>query len=436
MIIDKNIDEKLNNGKLVIGLELNDGFSQLSYCYLNSDNPETLTTVAGKDKYDIPTVLCKRPGVNQWFFGKEALRVSKEEDGYLIRNLISMTRYGKNIEIEGETFYAVDLLSLFIRRFFSLFSMIIVPDKIERIMITTESVDDGMLDKLKKAVAMLQFDEEKILIQPYADSIYSYILHQSKELWQYQVAVLDFSGDYLKSYLLDMNKKTTPIVALIKQEAYEEIRKINSSLDDEEKKVLMESLDIKVSDMIAGFGTEKIISAVYLIGDGFEGEWMDCSLRLICRNRRVFRGNNLYSKGAAYAAKDRIVPFEEDVRHLFLGKEKLKCNIGMKAVEHGVEVYVPLLDAGVNWFEVKKKIEVILESGKFFTILVTPLDGSNKKEIEILLSGLKDRPYRATRLQLHFSFRLENICVVMVKDLGFGEIYPASDMEWVQEIVL
>ena len=45
-------------------------------------------------------------------------------------------------------------------------------------------------------------------------------------------------------------------------------------------------------------------SAVYLVGREFEGEWMDKSFRFLCRKRRSFRGDNLYTMGACYAAME------------------------------------------------------------------------------------------------------------------------------------
>ena len=42
MLLGKTV-EKLKSEKLVIGYELGDKMSQISYCYLNSNEPETLS---------------------------------------------------------------------------------------------------------------------------------------------------------------------------------------------------------------------------------------------------------------------------------------------------------------------------------------------------------------------------------------------------------
>ena len=54
-----------------------------------------------------------------------------------------------------------------------------------------------------------------------------------------------------------------------------------------------------------------VVSGIYLSGAGFYLDGWQKTLQTICRNRRVFKGNNLIVKGAAYGAK-------ECFRHLLL----------------------------------------------------------------------------------------------------------------------
>ena len=68
----------------------------------------------------------------------------------------------------------------------------------------------------------------------------------------------------------------------------------------------------------------KEVSCVYLIGDGYKDGWASRSLRYLCRGRRVFQGNNLYSKGACYGIREKI-GLEEKKEYVFLGLDKLKA---------------------------------------------------------------------------------------------------------------
>ena len=102
-----------NTRRYVLGYDLGEDVSQISFLASDSDLPETLSTLAGAELYNIPTVLCKRREVNQWFYGKEALSRIEHEDGIRVDNLIQKARDGKRIEVNGTGYDPVSLLTLF-----------------------------------------------------------------------------------------------------------------------------------------------------------------------------------------------------------------------------------------------------------------------------------------------------------------------------------
>ena len=59
MMIDKAFDELTKKNKIVVGFDLENDFSQISYCRLDQSMPETFSQVMGEEEYDIPTVLCR-----------------------------------------------------------------------------------------------------------------------------------------------------------------------------------------------------------------------------------------------------------------------------------------------------------------------------------------------------------------------------------------
>ena len=96
------------------------------------------------------------------------------------------------------------------------------------------------------------------------------------------------------------------------------------------------------------------VSSIYLLGSAFEEQWYKESLKYMCQNRRVFLGNNLFSQGAAYGAKEKMLVSEAMSDFVFLGKDKVKSNVGVIACKEGKDTYVPLLEAGMNWYETSK----------------------------------------------------------------------------------
>ena len=58
----------------------------------------------------------------------------------------------------------------------------------------------------------------------------------------------------------------------------------------------------------------------------------------------MFQGNNLYSKGACYGLLERLNPSKEWKDYVYLGADKLKANIGIKALRRGEDSYYALLN--------------------------------------------------------------------------------------------
>lgn len=57
--------------KLVVGYDLGNEFSQISVAASGSGDVTTLSQTAGEENFNIPTVLCKRIGVNQCFMERK-----------------------------------------------------------------------------------------------------------------------------------------------------------------------------------------------------------------------------------------------------------------------------------------------------------------------------------------------------------------------------
>ncbi len=419
MIFDKkSATYKFNTQSVVVGYDLGEKVSQISVAHLNGKEPETLSTVAGGEQYNIPTVLCKRHEVNQWFYGKEAVKNADEGEGILVGNLISRTREGKPVDVEGMQVNPIELLALFVKKSFSMLGMVTTSSNVVAVMITVDRLDARMVEILLQVMEELNIRKETVYFQSHEESAFYYIMNQSAELWKYQVGICDFEHGFLKTYCLETNKRTIPMVSFIEEKDYPGIVGRN------DEQFLKAAVDLC---------KERIISSVFLIGEDFQGEWCKRTLGYLCNGRRVFQGNNLYSKGACYAIMEKVTPGTLSKEYVFLGKEKLKSNIGMKIVKNNDEAYYVLLDAGENWYDAKKEVDFLLEAGNTISIYITPLNETENKVADIILSGIPMRPRCTTRVHMEVSLRTENILHVFCKDMGFGDIFKSMDLEWREE---
>lgn len=182
MFLEKKEESKLHKGSVLVGYDLGEQYSQISYCLYGKGDVEMVATVVGTKQYNIPTMLCKRKGVNQWYYGKDALKYREEEDMLPVEGLISMARKGEEIELDGEMFDPVALLTLFMKRSMTLMNFIASIENIDAIMFTVDDLDDRMVEILAKAAANLNLKTSRIYFQSHTESFYFFMLHQPPEL--------------------------------------------------------------------------------------------------------------------------------------------------------------------------------------------------------------------------------------------------------------
>ena len=405
--------------KVIVGYDLGNKYAQIS-CYVTGSEEEirTLSSVAGSSVYTIPLALSKRQGVNQWFYGSEAIRYAGEEEGILVENLLKLARDGEPVQIDGAPIDPVALLTLFLKRSLGLLSQVTNTERIGALMITCEELDHRMLEVLTAATEGLHLKTDQICFQSHVESFYYYNLYQPEELWRHKTILCEYGDASIRTYCMECNRHTTPVVA------YMEEREFPFPVPESDEK--MQEIAKKLCE-------NQMISSVYLIGEAFSRDWMKESLRYLCKGRRVFQGNNLFSKGACYGMMERLTPGENGKNHLFLGKDKLKSNIVMKVLRQGEESYQALLDAGINWYEAKNTMEFYLLEGRAVEILIISLTGKGNRIARIVPEELQEG---IIRLRISVEMRDDTHLKVELEDLGFGTFRAATHHIWKEEIEL
>ncbi len=409
------------NENVIIGYDLTNTCSQISYCYLKEGSSvETIAYKAGGENYDIPTILCKKCGVNQWLFGREAVRFYENSplEGILVDDLLQLALDGEIVQLGGKGYDPVALLTLFVKRSLGLLAGIAAWDKIYAMVFTCRELTPRLVEVMTTVVNALDLKHTRIYFQDYQESYYSYMLYQAKELWEDGSVLFDYREDKMQIMQLESNKKTKPVVMYINQ------KEVSFFGGDEE------FLEVARSVM------EERKTSVYLIGEKFSGGWMDASLRYLCEGRRVFQGNNLYSKGACYCLLERFKPSKAGKEYVFLGEEKLKANVGMFVLKRGEESYLALLDAGVDWRDLTFECEIYLQDNNILELVITPMMGGKVNLVEIPLDGLVMKTGDVTRIYMHFVMLQENKLCVEIEDLGFGCFREPVEVTWRKEITL
>jgi len=419
--------------ELLIGYDLCNDYSQISYFNFGLKEPKTISTTAGEEKFQIPTVLLKKKGIDKWYFGEEAIKKAEKQD-FLIQNLLDKCSKQDFVMIDEKEYDPVHLLTIFIKKSLSFLFFEGISSKVpDYIVFTVAGINTNLAKALKQSAKALGIPEENVYLEDHEESFVEYTIHQKNELWNHQVILLDYDKNYLKAFKLNINTKTTPSTGIVSRENFEHIKPIGKMVLKEEDK--NKELDLLVKDELKNYFGVQPISCVFLCGEGFDGDWSKETLRFLCMGRRVFQGKNLYTKGACYHAAKKLQKNEMD-DYLFLGANKLKYNIGVEVFDKGEKLYYSLLTADENWYDAKKQCEFILEDECMVELKLTPVDHKDTRTVIINLHDLPQRPKRTVRILLEIKFESSNKGLIVIKDLGFGEIFETSKKVWKHEIFL
>ncbi|MCR4648742.1 MAG: hypothetical protein K5776_06665 [Lachnospiraceae bacterium] len=428
MISDiKEVFEKINRDRFVVGLDVNDSFAQVSVCKIDSDNPSTLSITEGSEEYNIPLYMLKRRSDNTWLFGNEALEA--EDEGVLVDNLFERARNKSTVRIDREEYLAKDVFLLFLKKVLLLFPVMVSPDKIVSLTITLKDANSDIIVMLQELPSLLKINPDILHFVTYEESFFYYMLYQPAELQNHNILLYDTSGENLRSYSLMRNFFKSPGVASVDVKEYSNF---SSDAPIPYEKGEKDALFLNISTQLCN---STVYSGVYLIGQCFYNDWAVESLQYLCKGRKVFKGNNLFSKGACFAAKEKLSPSGKENKIKYIGNDRLKVTIGVETDDVPKEE-IPLIEAGSQWFESIGRCELILKETDKINIYLSYIYNNYIARGEITLPGLNVSNNRITRVSIEVKMISEDTALFKVWDMGFGELYASTGKDWEQELKL
>jgi len=401
------------SGGAYVGIDISAKSTVISVYKSNMEEPSTISTVLGEENYSIPTVLAKRIGVGQWFFGEEAIRRGRTKEAYLVEDLFNLALRNEEVFIDGDNYEARDLMIIFFNKLFSLPKASSVLNEVEKLSICLEQVNLQVMELMNYIALKLNLDASKLMLIGRNECFYYYALSQKPELFLYNVALFDYTGTNMISCVLNRNQSTRPQLITLDV--------VNHGDITENKDDLFEKI---VSDT---FGSV-LFSSVYLVGDGFDGDWMKASLTKLCKGRKVFMGKNLYSKGACYGAY--IKDGKRDWPFIYIGDNDLKLNLSIKVFDNNNMRFLTLIDAGQSWYDAKGECEVILDGEPEIEFYIQRPESREAHSEVLELTDLPKRENRTSRLRIEASPISDVAVSIVITDLGFGEISPSSGKSW------
>lgn len=296
---------------------------------------------------------------------------------------------------------------------------------IARIGITGERMTEAHIEHLSGVMETMGYDREKLFFSTHANAFLWYELFESAESETVSMT-LDFDSKGALSYLLIPANTQKNLPCHISTVDYSDMMtgSLSGFPDAEERAKGFEHItEVALA--------RKRIATLYVTGDFVENPEINRVLRtLSAEDRRIFAGRGLYCLGACWnAVKERLPKNTIADRQIF-------HNVYLEAYQDAKEGPVRLLKAGTQLSEAETEVQVILDDTPELKFEIEDVRTGESISCTFKPENLWMRENKTLRLEIRLIFLDYGTLVLKVRDIGFGEIYPATFRVWEQMVNL
>ena len=404
---------------IYLGIELGDSFCQAAWYDEEKNMPQPIYFSENKCKF--PLILGKAKGENKWYIGEEAIKEHKKGKVVLIEKLALILKGKEQISVDGKKFRSEDLMKIYMARFMSMILKMLNKDGILRLTFCIENTQANVTDYLVQIAEGLGIARDCVQVINYKEAFLFFVLSQSQENRRNKCCLFELSNKGLEYYEFSVIRGRKPQPVTVSYSRLE--KKFDVALL--KKASVQKATDEMLLEYAKKLFNKKLISSVYLSGSGFEdASWCKEFTNFICRGKRVFIGEALFAQGATANSKMGSKP-----PYLCLCDGRVLSTVSMKVIRSERECQLVLIKAGTNWYDARSSIELLLEDDEDLEIKVETYGRRLDRTYRIPCPKVEGRPPKTTRIELTTVFLEDNYMMVKVKDLGFGQLYPATDKE-------
>ena len=420
--------------QLYLGLDLGPEYTQLSYYNADTREPESVYHEEAKDTYMLPNIMFysayhKRMGDNQndcykfidlsgWCVGARASAYRFEDKVTVVDGIYESTLKNENIEVEGRGYKASDLMVKMLVLHIKQFTDTLGGFVIKRLTVTVADTDPRIIQAVRGLKTALRLSHDQFNIVSHLDSGLCYIFAQPEPLRNNSVGLFDFGRAGLDFYRIDMTRKY-PLIVTTQHINYHDkmnLRRFGRYHED---------MDETFADIVKECTEQVFISSVFLTGLGFSENWMKQSATVLCQGRRVFVGQNIYTKGACYRSLGGV--YTESLSRYFIDTEQtVKTNIGINLMDEK-NTFWPIVYGGLEWFNTRGRVVVFLDDTRRIQIVYQDILTEEEYIETIEIYGLPARPPKTTKLSIEVEYYGADKGAIVIRDMGFGNLYPTTN---------
>lgn len=284
------------------------------------------------------------------------------------------------------------------------------------------------LNAVRNALERLGVPEGRWQIISKAESFAYYAYSQKKELHSSGVVLLDYGAEGIKCDYMAVRRSDNTNYLL-----QESTRYSSDSVKNAVEAGGIAAVKEEMCTFAEEYFSKRPVSAAYLTGKGFDVEKLpDRFAKLMVTRRKAFVGQNLFAKGACYAALEILKPevFKDVV---LLLDNRVKYGIETDISSYGKTMRFRIIRAGTNWYTADRTMEFILDDLRTVTLKITTPDNRYYDEV-IDISDIPFREGKTTRISMNVRFTDVDRCYVRISDMGFGEFVKSSGKVILKEL--
>ncbi len=406
------------------GLDLGWDITQLSRFNKKTGQPESVCLSGREQELLMPAAICRRTADGEWFAGQEAVRLAARGAGELVSGLLGRLMIKDSIVLGGKEYTPDLLMEQYFRKLSGFLRQCYGTAEVTKLAVTLPKEAEGLKETLTEVFSRVGIGKEKLCFVSHTECFMYYCINMPQELWVNDVALFDCDEQHFYYERLSCSKKRQPIVVLAREEDFSEKYKKLTAKDETQERKGYWFYNLAVQ-LLQG----QPVTTLYITGAGFAGGWADEAMKKLCEGRRVFFGQNLYTKGACYAAK--MTTDGSNADYMLLCGNMTQESIYVKLYQDSKERYVELSCAGTDYRKAGGCLRVVLDGTQEIEFLVSNALKREPVHEVMILENLIRRENKTVMLELSLSYADRETPVVQIRDLGFGS-YAKTGRIWEQ----
>lgn len=406
--------------EIYLGLDLCKKNIQMSYYREDKQEPESIYQLNNMETYQLPNVMFYSLEENKWYVGNNVSTIRFKTEGIMVEDVLGSIDSDVSTVVNDDVYSSADLLLLLLEIHINDFLSRSEEYTLCGLTITVEQYHPKVYAVLQKLKESFSLSDDRFYIMSHENAFFQYVMNQDERLRNNSVAMFEYGFEGMEYYRIDRKHQGNTWIYYLSRQDMKEEMSYSMLFGD------VEELDRHFAELGRIKMKETYISTVYLTGPGFNDNWIEESKKVICDGRRVFMGQNLYTKGACYHARHGAYETGKDC--ILCTEGSIPFDIGVSIGDASARNYFQLIAlGGREWYNMRGKVTLFLDdTNRISMVYRDKITKRVQKEI-IEIHGLPKRPPKTTKLSLEVELFDERMGAIVIRDVGFGKIYPTTN---------